>query len=86
VTETQGTPQTLGAQSGLYLDVADAYRTARNAGLNKRECRSAAVRTVRRTLPSLSEPEAQRLAERIIGQFQELYPGWLSNHTHKDGA
>lgn len=65
-------------QSGLYLSVAHAYRNAHLLGARESECHAAAVKAVQSAHPFLLEKEAQRLARRIVSQFFELYPKWLS--------
>jgi hypothetical protein len=65
-------------QSALYLSVACAYRDAYFKGASESDCRREAVKAVRSTHPFLLETEASRLASRIVSQFFELYPEWLS--------
>ena len=65
-------------QSALYLSVARAYRDAYLAGASDSDCRSEAVKAVQSAHPFLLAKEADRLARRIVSQFSELYPEWLS--------
>jgi hypothetical protein len=65
-------------QSALYLSVASAYRDAYLTGATECDCRSEAVKAVRSAHPLLLDKEADRLARRIVWQFSQLYPKWLS--------
>jgi hypothetical protein len=66
-------------QSELYRSVANAYRNAQIRGGSENDCHSAAVRAVKIAHPFFLQQEAEQLARRILLQFSELYPEWLSN-------
>jgi len=66
-------------QSELYVAVASAYRNAHLKGASELDCQTVAMRAVRSAHPFFLEKEAERLAHRIITQFSERYPKWLSN-------
>ncbi len=65
-------------QSALYLSVARAYRDAYLTGAGENDCWPEAVKAIQSVHPFLLDKEARRLARRIVSQFYELYPGWLS--------
>jgi hypothetical protein len=65
-------------QSALYLSVARAFRDAYLAGTCESGCWPEAVKAVQSIHPFLLNREAERLARRIVSQFFERYPGWLS--------
>jgi hypothetical protein len=68
-------------QSELYRSVANAYRNAQIHGESEHDCQSAAVRAVKIAHPFFLQQEAEHLARRILLQFSELYPEWLSNNA-----
>jgi hypothetical protein len=76
--ETEADEKIGAGQSGLYLSVACAYRDAYLMGACETECHLVAVKAVQSAHPFLLENEANRLARRIVAQFSELYPEWLS--------
>jgi len=78
MTQTEASDEFLAGQSELYVSAAHAYRAAYLAGACESDCRSDAVKAVRDLHPFLLEKEADRLARRVIAQFSELYPEWLS--------
>ncbi len=65
-------------QSALYLTVARAYRDAYLTGACESGCWRQAVKAVQSMHPFLLDEEDGRLARRIVSQFFELYPEWLS--------
>jgi hypothetical protein len=64
--------------STLYLSVTRAYRDAYLAAACERDCWTESIETVQSIHPFLSKAEAGRLANRIVSQCFEWFPGWFS--------